>query len=150
MRVSGWHFCGCAILSAEYVISTAHCINLYADNPGQKICVGSRNREPGMEGRLIDIANRIINPGYIPQNFSNDIGIIQLSSQIDFVRDKAKSIEISKNQLDDNDLVVFTGWGWTVSFQFFVYKLFFYYIKDFKIEYRKYTNETRLSAEDRS
>ena len=80
----GDHICGGSILSLNYVLTAAHCIENMVLTPVFLSIVVGADLLTGFEGQRIPLSNIIIHPDYNGRTKENDIAVLQLNRSIDF------------------------------------------------------------------
>lgn len=108
LQVNKKHNCGCAIISAEWVLTAAHCIDQNSPPNNLEILVGTNDLGNG--GTRYKIENIILHEDHNDPKFSNDIALIRVKGSIQF-NDKVQPIEYSSEEVPDGTEVELTGWG---------------------------------------
>ncbi|XP_075972531.1 trypsin-like [Anticarsia gemmatalis] len=81
MVINGNSFCGGFIISQDYVMTAAHCVQNTA--PARiRLRVGSTRRDSG--GRIVRVANVVVHPQYGRPRFDNDIAVLRLARPLTF------------------------------------------------------------------
>ncbi|XP_011205096.2 chymotrypsin-2-like isoform X6 [Bactrocera dorsalis] len=97
--------CGGAIISRNYVLTAAHCVNGYSPWD-YSIRAGTVEFNSG--GVEIQVADVKIHPQYSDSNY--DIALLRLSSPLSF-NDKIKPVSLACTDFPDGTPVIITGWG---------------------------------------
>ncbi|XP_019846289.2 chymotrypsin-2-like isoform X3 [Bactrocera dorsalis] len=97
--------CGGAIISRNYVLTAAHCVNGYSPSD-YSIRAGTVKYNSG--GVVIKVAEVKIHPQYSAYNY--DIALLRLSSPLSF-NDKIKPVLLGSTDLPEGIPTIITGWG---------------------------------------
>ncbi|GBP90121.1 Trypsin [Eumeta japonica] len=76
MVINRQSFCGGFIISRDYVITAAHCVQNTAPS-GIRLRVGSTRRDAG--GRIVAVSNVTVHPQYGRPRFDNDVAVLRLA-----------------------------------------------------------------------
>jgi len=105
LQQNGRHFCGCAIIEEQWILSAAHCLVIGIN--GVQILVGTNDLKSG--GVRYTPKKYIIHENYGKPNFANDIGLIQVD-KIEF-NEKVQPIKYSSKFVEGGTELFATGWG---------------------------------------
>ncbi|MET1255168.1 trypsin-like serine protease [Aliikangiella maris] len=108
LRKNGGHYCGGALLNADWVVTAAHCLG----GSGYDIRVGVRTLSSN-EGQVISIAQTILHPNYNSTTSDNDIALIKLSSSApsSLTPLKLPTSDVMSQVGSPGSIVTVSGWG---------------------------------------
>lgn len=103
------HICGATIISGNYVVTGAHCLDSTYPEYVQ-VVVGTYNLIGG--GDSYDVAQFISHPEYVEETRANDIGLVQTASIIVFgVNVQPIALGTSDDIVGAGVIARATGWG---------------------------------------
>ena len=114
---SSRHVCGGSIFNYEYVITAAHCVIKYSDQPESLVVVAgehSLSQENAADQRLT-VGEIFTREDYDGHDYVNDIALLHLSSFITFDNQTTNYIclPVQGDDYSKNDPAVIIGWGYT-------------------------------------
>ncbi|XP_055715692.1 trypsin delta-like [Phlebotomus papatasi] len=108
MRGGGKHFCGGSILSSNWAITAAHCLEHFTPEM-IKVLAGSTHVN-NIGGKFYEIEEFILHPEYNEDLFSNnDVAVFRIVGEFDGINMRA--IEMGDTEPAPNSMVTISGWG---------------------------------------
>ncbi|XP_046330294.1 fibrinolytic enzyme, isozyme C-like [Haliotis cracherodii] len=114
LRRQGSHICGAAILTANYAVTAAHCVDGQVESDMSIVAGGHSLQNPSMFEQAIDVTY-VMHPSYNGDalGFPNDIAILRLATPLEFndgVQPANLVPDDSKDFAGEKDCFI-TGWG---------------------------------------
>jgi len=107
-KSNGFHFCGGSIVASKWIVTAAHCIT---GNPSQQKVVVGLHDKSRRQGTPKDYGVRRYVPHQQYRFPANDIGLIELSSPIQF-NSNVKAIALARHrEFGPSSQCVISGWG---------------------------------------
>ncbi|CAG2176598.1 unnamed protein product, partial [Oppiella nova] len=115
LQLDGKHGCGASIISAQWVVTAAHCVSEH--DPAQFIlrCGTLKHAEPGTD---FNIAEFIVHPEFNHGAYmDNDIALIKLASEIPLGTGNMDKISLPDqgSDMEPGAMITVTGWGYLQS-----------------------------------
>ncbi|XP_018403823.1 PREDICTED: serine protease 53-like [Cyphomyrmex costatus] len=108
---SSSHFCGGAIISKYYIITTAYCIDSFVENPYQVYVVVGSNYLNATDVDVYQAVDLIVHAGFNILLRVHDIGLIRVKNSITFNANVQPIALSTTNRNFDDYPLLFTGWG---------------------------------------
>lgn len=102
------HFCGGTILSANWILTAAHCVS------GQTASALNirYNTLKHNQGPSVKVSQIISHPGYSSWTLDNDIALIKVATPLTLGSANAQVAKLPTQGSDPSGNVVITGWGY--------------------------------------
>ncbi|KAH8276755.1 hypothetical protein KR044_010773 [Drosophila immigrans] len=107
LRNNGRHTCGGSIISRNYVLTAAHCVQ-YGNNVQLAVQAGSLNLNS--HETYVDVAAVKVHPKYKGGSVGYDLAVLRLKSQLNF-NDNLNAIQLARSDPPTNSSVFISGWG---------------------------------------
>uniref|UniRef100_A0A673SSU8 Transmembrane protease serine n=1 Tax=Suricata suricatta TaxID=37032 RepID=A0A673SSU8_SURSU len=109
LQMDGIHFCGASLISEEWLLTAAHCFDIYKNPKLWMASFGTTLSPPLMRRKIHSI---IIHENYAPHKHDDDIAVVKLSTPVLFSNDVGKVClpDASFEVLPQSSVFV-TGWG---------------------------------------
>ncbi|XP_063635783.1 trypsin alpha-like [Cydia splendana] len=110
MVLNGNSFCGGFIISQDYIMTAAHCVN-NTDPSAIRLRAGSTRRDSG--GRVVPVASVSVHPQYGRPTFDHDIAVLRLAQPLAWSA-AIRPIRLpARGQAVPLVRLTVTGWGLT-------------------------------------
>ncbi|XP_041779070.1 trypsin-6 [Anopheles merus] len=113
LQYNGKHHCGGSILNSKWILTAAHCIDLYSEVK-PTVRVGSSEHAAG--GTVLHLVRIVPHPGHSSSANNYDIALLELESEITF-NDNVLPVELPEQDepIDEGTMGIVSGWGMTMS-----------------------------------
>jgi secreted trypsin-like serine protease len=119
LRKSGSHICGASLLTSEYAVTAAHCVEDGMNNPSILSILAGTNYLNDLSGATVQrrtITKIIPHPNYVPVLYINDIAILRFSPLTISSSSNLAFICLpyaNQDPFQTNNNLVAIGWGYT-------------------------------------
>ncbi|XP_023034037.1 chymotrypsin-2-like [Drosophila willistoni] len=110
---SGRHLCSGAIISKNFIVTTAQCVK-YGDVHKYRLVLGSNDLKKKHHDTVYHIEYILMHPHHDKPKKANDIALIHTTKNIKFTK-RIKFIECKVNFLAENTKVMISTFGWSES-----------------------------------
>merc|ERR1712121_161264 len=108
-RIFGSHSCGCVLVSAEWVVTAAHC----GGGSSYTVSFGATDRTKGTVGEIESVTAHP-SSGVGLGAYPNDISVVKLTSSVS--GQNIEPIAMGRNRLNGGEVAIISGWGRTCGF----------------------------------
>uniref|UniRef100_A0AAG5D7P5 trypsin n=1 Tax=Anopheles atroparvus TaxID=41427 RepID=A0AAG5D7P5_ANOAO len=116
LMIDNRHACGGSILSADWILTAAHCIDGISQEQ-LSVRAGSTLKDRG--GQIRELSEAIMHPDWDDDSNDSDIALLKLEAPLVLDGERVASIELEEADAPDPDEGTFatvTGWGATMNY----------------------------------
>lgn len=107
----GRHFCGGALISNRFVLTTANCTQGYLSRPSNvTVVVGTHLTGPLHSGTAYKVSKITNHPRFDRRTLANDISVIKTSTEVRFTN-LVRPVKLPATNGLDGSAATFSGWG---------------------------------------